>query len=136
MPRKKSVGRPKGKCHKRSSTRHSTKPRCKSTKSSKRKSSKRTSTKKPKTKTTKTSKKTSKKPKTKTPKTKTQTTPATRAAELDEGTKRKGRDGHMYKVMLRADGIHVWKKCGDKVNCRYSKLIGPQMPRLEDLSTN
>ena len=53
--------------------------------------------------------------------------PLKRASGYAEGAKRKGRDGHYYKVMIGSDGKKHWKKCSKRVNCRYSKLVGPQI---------
>lgn len=39
-------------------------------------------------------------------------TPKVSSATLKEGDRRKGRDGHFYRVEKRSDGKHYWKKCG------------------------
>ncbi len=53
-------------------------------------------------------------------------TPSVSASTLFEGQRRKGRDGSMYIVRLKADGSPYWKKCGPKADggseCRF---IGP-----------
>ncbi len=123
----KSVGRPRSKCLKRSVKRgKSTKPRCKSTK---RKSMKRKTVKRKTVKRKSMKKKTVEKSiKKKTVKRKSPGKPLALAMVLKEGTKRKGRDGHYYKVMINDQGQHVWRKCGGDINCRYSRIIGP-MPQ-------
>lgn len=53
-------------------------------------------------------------------------TPETPASTLMAGQKRKGRDGHFYKVGLRSNGVKYWQKCGAKSDggshCRF---VGP-----------
>ena len=39
-------------------------------------------------------------------------TPKISSATLNEGDRRKGRDGNFYRVEKRRDGQHYWKKCG------------------------
>lgn len=52
--------------------------------------------------------------------------PETPASEFNGGTKRKGADGSFYKVYVRNNGVHYWKKCGPKSDggshCRF---VGP-----------
>lgn len=59
------------------------------------------------------------------PKKSTPGTPTVRANTLSEGAKRKGRDGHFYRVEQKTDGKLFWRKCGKNdggANCRF---IGP-----------
>ncbi len=52
------------------------------------------------------------------------------AKTLTPGTKRKGRDGHFYKVMMRSNGVHYWQKCGAKADGgSYCRFVGPARPR-------
>lgn len=69
------------------------------------------------------SKKTSKKVSRKTP-----GTPAQPAMKFPEGTKRQGRNGHMYKTVASANGTKLaWKKCnGKSVICPTASVQGPQ----------
>lgn len=71
-----------------------------------------------------------KSPKRKSPKRKSPSkgpgTPETPARELTAGAKRKGRDGHFYKVMIRSNGINYWQKCGAKADGgSYCRFVGP-----------
>lgn len=53
-------------------------------------------------------------------------TPETPARELSSGTKRKGRDGHFYRVMTRSNGVKYWQKCGSKADGgSYCRFVGP-----------
>ena len=67
-----------------------------------------------------------KSPKRKSPKHKGPGTPETPARELTSGTKRKGRDGLFYKVMIRSNGVNYWQKCGAKADGgSYCRFVGP-----------
>jgi ATPase subunit of ABC transporter with duplicated ATPase domains len=59
---------------------------------------------------------------------KTVGTPAQSAMSFPEGTKRQGRNGHMYKTVSNASGSKLaWKKCnGKSVVCPSHSIQGPQ----------
>lgn len=53
-------------------------------------------------------------------------TPETLSRELTSGTRRKGRDGHFYRVMTRSNGVKYWQKCGSKADGgSYCRFVGP-----------
>ena len=59
---------------------------------------------------------------------KTPGTPAQSAMKFAEGTKRQGRNGHMYKTVASSDGKKLaWRKCnGKSVVCPTMSVQGPQ----------
>jgi hypothetical protein len=69
-------------------------------------------------------------PKRKSPKHKLPSTPA---KELSVGQRKKGKDGKMYIVRIRSNGVHYWQKCGHKYGKKsgsHCRFIGPaQSPK-------
>ncbi len=59
--------------------------------------------------------------------------PRVLAKDLTPGVRRKGRDGFMYRVMMRKNSVRYWQKCGPKrsggSHCRF---VGPaRAPKSE-----
>lgn len=53
-------------------------------------------------------------------------TPQILSKDLQPGAKRKGRDGHFYRVMMRSNGVNYWQKCGSKNDGgSYCRFTGP-----------
>lgn len=58
------------------------------------------------------------------------------ASELFPGEKRKGRDGHFYRVAQRSNGVNYWQKCGPKATGgSFCRFVGPMRNPAERKSS-